>query len=530
VGGTHFYAVNPASIIELKSAPELELSETGEANTGARRLTIRGRGDTDVGPLDRVLVVIKYQTPEMDYFSPQALPFLNSLIDRYHSAGVPLNGLYADEMHIQQDWGYISHHDEGQFAFRYLTSHLATRFAQQYGAEFKDLEKYLVYFCYAQHGFLPTIEAGLRAQHVFGESPQDITRTGLFRRRYYDLLENTVVDLFAAAKKHAEDRYGHELEARAHATWAQSPTIDFWENGAQPLAPRQYEYTPEFLWSNTVQQASSACSDYFAWNKFLTGGGNDHAEGGWSDRNYYGIALACSTGILNPVPYAYAAAWGMPGAAWRCRQAVCDTFGASAQPWFQAVQDCAHRQTDVLMLYPLSLVAAEERFGSWMVQYAYGNYVTPAKLLEHARVLQSGAIEMVGRTFTTLLVLFEPFPPPALLKFIDDLVQRGGKVVWCGPPPRVDFAGGDALNRWQRIFGVKELGFTIMGQFAAGHHVGFEGPLQAVPEQTVLTNFLVDHIYPCAPEADAVVSARVGNPSSVSIALRPAVAALPTSG
>ena len=44
-------------------------------------------------------------------------------------AGIPLNGLYADEMHIQQDWGYADHHEEGQFAVRYLTPHLATKFA-----------------------------------------------------------------------------------------------------------------------------------------------------------------------------------------------------------------------------------------------------------------------------------------------------------------------------------------------------------------------------------------------------------------
>jgi hypothetical protein len=128
------------------------------------------------------------------------------------------------------------------------------------------------------------------------------------------LLEKTVVDLFARAKEFAENLYGHELEARAHATWAQSPTIDFWRTGNAPHAPRQYEYTPDLLWSNTVQQAASACSDYFRWNAFLTGGGNDHAEGGWSDRNYYALSLACSTGILNRTPNAYAAAWGMPAA------------------------------------------------------------------------------------------------------------------------------------------------------------------------------------------------------------------------
>jgi hypothetical protein len=510
VGGTSFYGVDPAGIQELKAAPEIEVDESAQANTQARRLTLRGRGETEIGPLDRVLVVVSYATPEMDYFSPKALPFLRGLVERYHAAGVPLNGLYADEMHIQQDWGYASHHDEGQFTFRYLTTSLANRFAELHGAEYQDFEKYLVYFCYAQHSFLPNLEARLPAQHVFGGGAEDIQKTFLLRRRYYELLQGTVVRLFAGAKEFAEKKYGRELEARAHATWAQSPTIDFWQSGAQRHAPRQYEYTPEFLWSNTVQQAASACDDYFAWNDFLTGGGNDHAEGGWSDRNYYGIALACSTGILNRTPYAYAAAWGMPQDALTRHQAVCDAFGASASPWFQAVQDCQHRDIEVLMLYPKSLVACEERFGSWMVQYGYANYVTPSRLLQHGRVGPDGRIEMAGRRFGALVVLFEPLPPPELLGFIEQFAGRGGKVIWAGPPPRVDLAGRAVLAKWRELFGVRSLEFDVEGHFAAGWQVQFAGTLEKVPAQTILTDYLVDLVYPVEPNAGVETVARAG--------------------
>ncbi len=510
VGGTDFYAVDPAGIVELKAAPDIEADESSQPSTDARRLTIRGRGDTQVGRLDRVLAVVSYETPEMDYFSPQARPFLENLVRQYHAAGVPLNGLYADEMHIQQDWGYGSHHDEGQLTFRYLTPHLAARFAERYGAEFKDLEKYLVYFAYAQHGFLPTLDARAPAQHVLGTSAEDIQRTFLLRRRYYELLESTVVALFAGAKEFAEKTYGHELEARAHATWAESPTCDFWRTGSQRGAPRQYEYTPDFWWSNTIHQAASACDDYFAWNDFLTGGGNDHAEGGWSDRNYFGIALACSTGILNRTPYAYAAAWGMPHEAAQRHQAVCDAFGASASPWFQAVQDCQHRDTDVLMLYPLSLVACEERFGSWMVQYGYANYVSPRKLLEHGRVGADGRLEMAGRRFGTLAVLFEPLPPPGLLDLLVRFAEAGGKIIWSGPPPRVDLSGKPVLEQWQKLFGVKALRFDREGHTAGGWQVQFTGPLGKVPPQNILTDFLVDYIYPVEPEAEAAIVAQVG--------------------
>lgn len=506
IGRTGFYAVPPAEIVELRQPPQIEPAEA--SRTKSRRLTIRGSGDANVGPKDRVLVVVSYTVPEMDYFSPRALPFLEDLLRRYHAAGVPLNGLYADEMHIQQDWGYADHHEEGQFALRYVTPNLAKKFAELYGGEFADLDRWLVYFAHGQHGFLPDLQARLGAQHVLGDKPQDVHRTFLLRRRYYELLHNTVVELFARAKASAEKLYGHELEARAHATWAQSPTIDFWNVRNQPMPPRQYEYTPDFLWSNTIQQAASACSDYFKWNEFLTGGGNDHAEGGWSDRNYYGLALACSTGSLNRVPNAYAAAWGMPAEVHRRHRALENAFGCSPDPAFAAIFDYQHREVPVLMLYPSSLVAVEERFGSWMVQYGYANYVTPAKLLEHGRITE-GALDLAGRRYGTVSVLFEPLPPPGLVELLERFVTAGGKLVWSGPAPMYDLGGSDILARWQRLFGVKAVQFSHEGIVVAGGQVQFEGLLKGVAPQTVLTDFLVDLAYPVEPDAGVEVVARI---------------------
>jgi hypothetical protein len=444
----------------------------------------------------------------MDYFSPKAPAFLQELIGKYKKAGVPLNGLYSDELHIQQDWGYFSHHDAGNFTFRYLTSNFQARFAEKYGSEFADFEKYLVYFSYGQHGFSPNLDARLGTQHVMGADPDAIARTALLRRRYFDLLEQSVVSLFVQAKSFAEKTFGHELEARAHATWAQSPTIDKY-SGELPQAPRQYEYTDDFLWSNTVHQAAAACSDYFAWNDFLTGGGNDHAEGGWSDRNYYGVALACSTGILNRVPYAYAAAWGLPGAAGARHQAVCDAFGASPNPWAQNVQDSQHRDIEVLFLYPASLVATEERFGSWMTQYGYANYVTPGKLLEMAAITTEGSLKMAGRTFTTLVVLFEPLPLDGFMPFLRQFVEAGGNLVWSGPPPRMNFSGKGILEEWKALFGVGDLKFHHAGHPLPGRVVTFEGSLREVPAQTILTSLLVDHVYPVEPVGKLEVVARM---------------------
>ncbi len=514
IGGTPFHVVNPAEILELREPAVIEEWEGAAAGDGhsfaARRVTVRGQGDPAAGPADRVLVVLSYKTPEMDYFSPKALPFLKDLVERYHQAGVPLHGTYADEMHIQQDWVYHGHHDEGEFTLRYLTPHLAQAFAAEYGAEFADLEKYLVYFCYAQHGFRVDLDARSSAQHVLGDTPEAIHRTFLLRRRYYDLLSRTVVGLFATAKTHAEKLYGRELEARAHATWAQSPTIDRWDTGQSAHAPKQYEYTPNFVWSNTVHQAAAACDDYFRWNDFLTGGGNDHTEGGWLDRDYYALALACSTGILNRPPYAYAAHWGMPGVVSERRQALVEAFGAAASPPFQAIENSEHRDAEVLMLYPLSLVACEERFGSWMTQYGYANYVTPDRLLERGRVSADGKVQMAGRVFSTIVVLFEPLPPAGLLTFLEQFVNQGGRLIWSGPPPRLDMGGTNILDQWQKLLGIRALRFAHQGVMAPGEEVRFEGALKPVPPQLILTHFLVDQVYPVEPEASPETVARWG--------------------
>ena len=266
-----------------------------------------------------------------------------------------------------------------------------------------------MYFVHGQEDGAPDLAAKEDAMHVLGSSPEAIRETALLRSRYYRLLQDGVVDLFTEAKHYAESRMGHRLESRAHATWAESPTIDRWFTGQEHHARNQYEYTSNFVWSCTVHQAASACHDYFKWGDYLTGNGNDHAEGGWIDRNYFALALACSTGILNEVPYSYAAHWGMPAEINRRRNSLVNAYGAAGSPLFGLVQDMQHRDVDVLMLYPLDLVAVDERFGSWMTQYGYANMITQAKLLERGKVA-GNAIEVAGRRFTTLATMFEPFP------------------------------------------------------------------------------------------------------------------------
>src|SRR5690606_28276105 len=100
VWGTPYRVVDPSSIVEITDVAKVEPWEGAVRTAGdfrARRIRIHGEGRTDIGDRDRVIVVQLYHTPEMDYFSDRAQPYLTSLIDKYADAGVKLNALYADE-------------------------------------------------------------------------------------------------------------------------------------------------------------------------------------------------------------------------------------------------------------------------------------------------------------------------------------------------------------------------------------------------------------------------------------------------
>lgn len=510
IPGTPYLAVDPDSIGEVAVAgverrPGLKIEDRGYR---AERVRVYGSGDAGVGPLDRVLVVQAYRTPELDYLSEDAYPFLEDLVDRYVDAGVRLNALYSDELHIQQDWGYFRHHDHGEFALRYVSDGLARRFAARYGARYRDFAPYLLYFVSGQEDAAHDLTAKRDLGHVFGETPEAIAQTALFRARYYHLLQDEVVDLFVRAKRHLEGRIGQRLEARAHATWAESPTIDLWEHGQENQYAGQYEYTSQFVWSNTVHQAAAACHDYFKWGEFLTGGGNDHAECGWLDRNYLGLALACSTGIVNEVPYSYAFHWGMPEAVSRRRLDLMNAYGVAGEPWFGAVQEMQHRDVEVLLLYPLDLVAVDQRFGSWTHQYGYANLITQAMLLELGAV-RDGAVWLGGRRFTTVVATFEPFPDPRLLDLLAALARGGGRAIWSGPPPLLSAAGEPVREAWEALFACRAAPSQEPGRMAAGMQVIFEGALGDVAPQTILTHLLPDRVYPVEALAGGEVAARV---------------------
>jgi hypothetical protein len=509
--GGSYYVVKPEDIIEITSRIEIEEFPGTESPQSAgyrkKRIRIYHNGDGQLKGYDRVFIILSYQTPEMDYFSSKALPFLKQLLRKYYDAGINLNGLYSDEMHIQQDWGYFSHHDNGQLALRFLSKNMADEYARRYGGQYRNMEKYMLYFVYGPKPYLNTTRACRNSQIVMGDTPEAIHQTFLFRDRYYKLLTNTVVDLFVNAKHYAEKLYSKDLLSRAHATWAQSPTIDDWAMGLENSTRYKYEYTPNFVWSNTVHQAAAACYDYFKWGEYLTGNGTDHPEGGWSDRNYYGSALACSFGIINKYPNAYNGFWGMPAPVRERIYAIVSAFGANASPTIKAVTDNVHRDVDVLMLYPMNLVATEERFGSWLTQYGYTNYITAEKLLELGKVTEDGKIVMAGRTFSTLVSQFEILPRPRLLKMMRELAEKGGTVIWSGAPPLINADGQNCESEWQDIFGVKYKQALFQGKMAGGKTVVFQNSLTKVPQQVILTDFIMDRIYPVKIGSDCEVIA-----------------------
>jgi len=125
-----------------------------------------------------------------------------------------------------------------------LTNNMAKEYAKRYGAEYSDMDKFIIYFVYGPPIYQNNTRATQNSQIVMGDLPEDICRTVLFRDRYYKLLSNNVVDLFVSAKRFAEKLYGKDLLTRAHATWAQSPTIDQWNVGG--LNSNRYKYEPGY--------------------------------------------------------------------------------------------------------------------------------------------------------------------------------------------------------------------------------------------------------------------------------------------
>lgn len=515
IKSSHFIAVNPDEIVEIKGIQweggdtiDVDGGEYGIKNTPEemiypiRNLRIYYDGVKKLEGYNRVMVLLEYETPEMDYFSDNAPQFLHQLIDKYKRNDINLTSFYSDEMHIQQDWAYFSHHEGGQFNARFLTEGFSRKYRQQYGEPLDD--KHMLYFVYGAPYYQATAQAVRNRQYVMGETPEDIHRTFLLRDRYYKMLNHGVVDLFKNAKEYAENIYRQEMPTSAHASWAESPTIDLWDMEKLHDNAYKYEYTSNFVWSNTVHQASAACYDYFKWGEYLQPTGNDFAECGWGDRNYYGAAMGASIGVVNKYPNAYAAAWGFPKEALHWKNMLNEAFGAQPSRPMRLMTGNVHRDIEVLILYPMSLVAVEERFGSWMTQYGYANYLTADKFVEMGKVREDGWVQVAEKKYHTIIAMFEPLPQVGLLEMMEQIAQNGGNVIWFSTPPLLDSNGSDCTDRWQQLFGVNYRFDEYMGEIASGKEITFHHSFGNLPEQTILTDFLVDRIYPVTPESPEI--------------------------
>ncbi|MBQ3079447.1 MAG: hypothetical protein IJC48_05525 [Clostridia bacterium] len=468
------------------------------------------------GKNNRVLILAEYATPEQDYFAPDALDYIKGVIDQHAKEGITYNGFYSDEMHIQFDWDLNEHFGPTEIQTRYVTDSLIDEFSKAYGEKYRDFAKQMVYFAYTPHD-------GVYRQHVIGKDAEGLYQTVLFRKRYFEMLSRRVINLSLDAKKYAESLFGAPIMTLAHATWQESPTCDhfsedfrFSEENRKEVS--RYDYDKPYVWSSTIRENTSACGDYFRWNEYLTGSGTDHPEGGYADRNYYAQAFASSLGSLNVYNRAYCASWGSPNEVIRRLKAVGATYG-TGDFTHGLIQNMHHRLSDVLLLYPTELNYAEERFGSWMIQYGYANYITEEKLLAHASVTDDGLIHIGKNTYRAVVALFEPFVYPETKELLERFVLSGGKLVWSGPAPLRYESGKDATGDFMNAFGLAGVTPMSSGIALPDEDVEFEGMLRGIPAMRARTDMLPDRFYP-VQAADAQVVARAGGKTVATAAHR----------
>lgn len=519
IGDTPYFYVDENAIEDISKTAQYQVDEDSIS------LSIAGYGHGDIriwgcakdGAKNRCLVVLIYDTLEIDYFAEDALKYMKSIIDLHADSGITYEGFYSDEMHIQFDWDVITHFAGTEVNTRYMTDAMAKTFARMYGDQYEDFTKYLVYFAYKHHGFLEGEEGEVLAQHVFGKTQEDIVRTWQFRKRYYDLLHRHVVDLCKDTKTYAEDMFDTTIMTTGHSTWQECPTADRFygeQNFSTPWEENHslYDYTPEFVWSASIRENMSACHDHFKWGEYLCCIGTDIPEGGFLDRNYYGAAFTSGLAAVNRFPMAYYCIWGSPDPVKERVGEVGLTFGHYANYYksyefgHNLIQGYTTRISDILTVCPMDLNSVEERFGTWMVQYGYTDYITEERLMALVKKPQGACLEVGRRSYHALVVSYAPLMQKETLELIKDYVEHGGKVLWCSSPALLDEKHTSTF--WKEIFGIKDFAFAYGGTAAKDAIVTFSG-MKTVKDMTILTDFRPDMVYPVIAN-DASVAATIG--------------------
>ncbi|MBQ2957159.1 MAG: hypothetical protein IJE08_11930 [Clostridia bacterium] len=474
-----------------------------ESGYACDEMTVSGSTGTDKA---RVLIIVEYATPEQDYFAPDAFDYAKGILDDYKKDGVSFHGFYSDEMHIQFDWDLNEHFGPTEIKTRYVTDSLIEEYARLYGDEYSDFARYMILFAYTKH------EDGAFHSHMMEDGADGVYKTVLFRKRYFEMLFGRVVGLSLKTKEYAEQLAGGPVMTRAHSTWQESPTCDhFSEDYAFSVRNRRevcrYDYDKPYVWSSTIRENISACGDYFRWNEFLSGAGTDHPEGGNTDRNYYAQAFACSLGALNPFEHAYCASWGSPEPVKDRFTAVGNTYGTNEID-HALVHNMRHRLSDVLILYPTELNYAEERFGTWMVQYGYADYITEEKLLIHAKPSDDGFLHIKDRKYRAVVALFEPFVDQATYSLLKRFVLSGGRLLWTGPAALRFEDGASAEQEFLEAMGLKRASSIGEGVQKEDAQVKFCGRFKDIADMTIRTGLLPDHVYPIEA-GDAEVIAEI---------------------
>lgn len=508
IGTTPFYYVNEREIEDISDSADYRVDPESFRTSRDGY----GHGDIHIHGIThcrktRFLAVVIYQTLEIDYFADDALDYMKSILDLHKAAGISYDGIYSDEMHIQFDWDYQTHWGKTEVTTRYMTDAMARVYGEKHGDQYRDFTKYLVYFAYMHHDFLEGEEGQIPAQHVFGKSREEILRTFQFRRDYFELLHRRVVDLCKAAKAYAETLFGKKMQATGHSTWQESPTIDSYTQPKAGEEVSRYDYTNAFAWSAAQRENISACNDHFKWNEFFWAVGTDIPEGGFLDRNYYGAAYTAGLAALNPAFFAYYCIWGAPDGVKERLVEVGQTYGhyagycKSYELGHSWVQGATSRLSDVLTVCPTDLNYLEERFGNWMVQYGYTDYITEEKLLEYAKP-NGKYLQVKERQYRALVVTFSPLMSEKTLTLLQSYLQQGGTVIWCSAPALCQ----EML--WKEIFGIRKFCFDLRGIPAKNGTVHLDG-FRTVEDMPILSDLFPDDVYPVTP-GDAYPVATMG--------------------
>ena len=511
--GSPYLVINPETIREVpESDYTVEISDEPyefSKYTGNRHAIIKGK-TASCG--NRVFAVIYLETPEMDYFHPQAIEYMHDIVDEYNKVGVDFYVLYSDEMHIQLDWSLVH---VGQYAIpaRYMTENFERELAK-FDPIFSDFDKALIYMVYDLH-IDRKILGRECTQHVLGRTKADLYRTFELRHLYFEMLQDRVVAICSDMRDYIAATYSEDMEGltpicHGHATWQESPTCDQYArnrdegsfNKTTPAGNCAFDYTSEYYASSTIQEALSACFDYFKWNDYYTIGDSDYCESGWFDRNYFGGAMSASLAVLNKSASGLWEGWGFPDVLRERFVSVDRCFGTALSPLDNLMCHGRPRTIDVLYVYPKDLTAIEEIFGSWMVQYGYTNYATADKIIELGRVSR-GKLSVGNESYSTVVVGFEPFYKPELLAVLEKFVKSGGTLVWNSTPPSAK--NGKIPARWLSLFGLKSAKTLTEG--VSAHRIYFTGTLKDIKPMPILSDHLPDRVYSVIPENDTEIVA-----------------------